>query len=89
MQAISGMPVEHAEERNMVFPRTASRSHRFPMRKTTEPIIAARRHVPEAQLAGEWQNGLETLSGVRQRKLRLVLAPQIKARTGSFFNTRS
>ena len=74
VEAMSGMPVEHAEARNMVFHKEAGRSHRFPMNKTTEPLIAPRRRAPQPQLAAEWQNGLETISGFSQRKLRLVLA---------------
>ena len=74
----------------MVFPKVARRSHRFPMSKTTEPIIAPGRRPPQPQLAGEWQNGLETIPGICQRKLRLVLAPRwVEAQTGSPLNTRS
>ncbi len=60
------------------------------MSKTTEPIIAPRPRAPQPQLAAEWQNGLETISGFCQRKLRLVVAPRwSEAQTGSLSKTRS
>jgi hypothetical protein len=90
VEAMSGMPVEYAEARNMVFHKAAGRSHRFPMSRTTEPIIADRRRAPQPPLVAEWQNGLETISGFCQRKLRVVLAPRCnEAQTGSLSNTRS
>ena len=76
VEATSGMPVQHAEARNMVFPKAVRRSHRFPMSETTEPIMAHRLRAPQPELAAEWQNGLETIPGLYQRKLRLVLAPR-------------
>ena len=89
-EAISGMPAGYADATNMVFHKAASRSHRSPMSKTTEPVIAREQRAPQPQLAAEWQNGLETISGFCQRKLRLVLAPRwIEAQTGSLSNTRS
>ena len=87
---VSGMPAEHAEARNMVFHKVALRIDRFPMSKTTHPIMADRLRAPRPQLSAEWQNGLETISGFCQRKLRLVLAPRrMEAQTGSLHNTRS
>lgn len=70
------MSSEHAEARNTVFHKVAGPPYRFPMSKTTEPIIAPRLRAPQPQLAAEWKNGLETISGFCQRKLRLVLAEQ-------------
>lgn len=89
VEAMSGMPTGHAEARNMVFHKVARETHRFPMTETTEPIMAHRLRAPQPQLAAEWQNGLETIPGFYQRKLRLVLAPRrIEAQTGSLHNTR-
>jgi hypothetical protein len=89
VEAMSGMPVEHAEARNMVFHKVAGRPHRFPMSKTTEPVIAPRPRAPQPQLAAEWQNGVETISGFSQRKLRLVLLPRWNEAQGAHHPTRA
>ena len=72
----------------MIFQKAARRTHRFPMSKTTEPIIAPTRRAPQPQLAAEWQNGLETIPGFCQRKLRLVLAPGGWGRRAGHFSTQ-
>ena len=90
VEAMSGMPVEHAENRNMVFFKQPGRSNDIGMKNSkrhimvpvrlgpapTIPRVQLRLPAHTSKLFGEWQQrGPETFSGHVIRKLRLTLAP--------------
>jgi len=71
------MPARHTETTNIVFHNTAVVSRSFRMKTRRQLTAPPKREPVDSAMTGmraQWQSGLETLSGIRQWKLRLQLA---------------